>query len=194
MAEKPNDPAGGSINPDEVVSVDINEIPDESAPPEKVQLLKKGVQTLSAQKKHWRDEAIDPATGRKYKDILAEQGKINNPAPKQQDPNDAGDDISKRLSTLELEKEKRQFGYENNLSPEETDRVFIFAQGANKQPKDVLSDPFIKSGLASLRATNKTSSATPRPSSRAPVVEGKSFNQLDETGRRENWTKITGAK
>lgn len=181
----------GTINPDEVVDVgDINTIPDDSAPPEKVQALKKGVQTLSAQKKHWRDEAIDPVTGKKWKEIAAQRTIITPQKPPE--PTGSDPEMGKRVASLEQVEEKRQFGHEHNLSPEETDRVFIFAQGAGKKPAEVLKDPFIESGLKSMRSANRSSSATPRPSNRNPIVGDKKFADLSDAERRDNWGKVTG--
>lgn len=195
MSEKPNGELDKPINPDEEVDINLEEIPeDNSVPPEKVVALKTGVKTLSAQKKHWRNEAIDPATGRKWKDIAADAGKINNNAkPPEQKPVGGEDKgLTDRVSAIEHSEEKRKFGYEKNLSPEAVDRIFAYAAGIGKKPAEVLEDPFIKGGLETFNASVNNSKNTLKPSGRAPVVGGKSFNQLNENERRDNWGKITG--
>ena len=150
-----------------------------------VETLKKNVATLNAQKKHWREKAVDPTTGKPYKELFeaAQQAKNNQPAE--------GDDVKKDIQWLKAVEEKRQFGYQHGLSPEEADQVFNYAQGAGIKPEKALEHPFVKSGLESLKATQRAQSATPRPSSRSPLVEGKTFKDLKPEERKANWEKIT---
>ena len=75
------------------------------------------------------------------------------------------DDIRQTVAQLALAEQKRQFGYENGLSPQETDHIFRINQ---KPTKEILEDPFIKGGLQAIRAKNRVDSNTPSGSNRTP--------------------------
>ena len=146
--------------------------------------LKNDVATLNAQKKHWREKAVDQATGKTYKELYEAAQKVKPNQPAEQE------DVKKDIQWLKAVEEKRQFGYQHGLSPEEADQVFNYAQGAGIKPEKALEHPFVKSGLESLKATKRAQSATPRPSSRSPLVEGKTFSELKPEDRKANWAKI----
>lgn len=91
------------------------------------------------------------------------------PEPRQIIKEDKGnDDIKQTVQSLKLAEDKRQFGYQNGLSPEETDYLFRF----NPNPtKELLDDPFIKGGLQTIRAKKRVEDNTPSTSSRSPRFE-----------------------
>lgn len=71
------------------------------------------------------------------------------------------DDIRSTVAELKLAETKRQFGYENGLSPEETDFVFKI----NPKPtKDALNDVAIKGALSAIRSQKKVAENIPRAS------------------------------
>ena len=87
------------------------------------------------------------------------------PEPLQTTKKEPDDELKKTVSDLALAEKKRQFGYANGLSPEETDAVFRI----NPNPtKETLDDPFVKGGLASIRASKRVSDNTPGSDSRSP--------------------------
>lgn len=88
------------------------------------------------------------------------------------------DEIVKTVKNLAMLEEKRQFGFENNLSPKETDYAWKFAGG--KPSKEVLEDDFFKGGLESLRAKQRLENNTPSSSSHSPVFGDKLFSELSE--------------
>ena len=101
-------------------------------------------------------------------------------------------DTGTRLSRLEETEAKRQFGYENSLSPDETDKVFSY----NKSPtKDTLQDPFIKAGIDAMRKLKRVSDATPSPSGRSSMVAGKPLSEVikDPAERAKNFDEIRKA-
>jgi hypothetical protein len=167
------------------VKIDDTINPDE-ATPEQVKELIKTAQTAIAQKKHWRDKAVDPETGKPYKDLFKAQPHTNPPAA-------ATLEAEGRIKKLELAEEKRQFGYLNNLAPEETDHVFAYAQGNGIKPSDALARPFIKTAIEAMRQEAKIGNATPGPSSKAPMVEGKSFSEMKDDDKRANFGKFVNA-
>jgi len=71
------------------------------------------------------------------------------------------DDITKTVAELKLAETKRQYGYENGLSPEETD--FVFKLSSNPS-KETLNDVAIKGALQAIRAKKKVSDNTPKAS------------------------------
>lgn len=78
------------------------------------------------------------------------------------------DDIKQTVQSLQLAETKRQFGYQNGLSPEETDHIFKI----NSNPtKEILEDPFVKGGLQAIRAKKRLEDNTPSSSSRSPRFE-----------------------
>lgn len=104
------------------------------------------------------------------------------------------DDVRKTVSELKLIEEKRQFGFENNLSPEETDFVFTFSKG--KPTKEIMDNPFVKSGIDGFRSQKRLEANTPSSSSHSPIFGSKPFEEmtLDEQRkafeeRRKNFKK-----
>lgn len=89
--------------------------------------------------------------------------------PRQITKEDKGnDDIRQTVQSLQLAETKRQFGYQNGLSPEETDHIFKI----NSNPsKEILEDPFVKGGLQAIRAKRRVEDNTPQTSSRSPRFE-----------------------
>ena len=71
------------------------------------------------------------------------------------------DDIRSTVAELKLAETKRQFGYANGLSPEETDFVFKLNQNPTK---DVLEDVAVKGALTALRSKKKVEDNIPRAS------------------------------
>lgn len=95
----------------------------------------------------------------------------------------------KDIAELKLAEKKRQFGYKNGLSPEETDKLFRYAGDTN--PDEVLKDPFFQSGLKEFRRTNRVQDAIPSSSNRSTKVDGKTFAEMTSEERSKNWDKIT---
>ena len=99
-----------------------------------------------------------------------------------QKPDEDSDDLRKTVAQLQMAEKKRQFGYDNGLSPEETDKIFKI----NSNPsKETLEDEFVKAGLDAMRAKQRVNAAIPSTSSRATAFKGKSFAQMDENERKE---------
>lgn len=104
------------------------------------------------------------------------------------EPDDEIATTVKRLASIE---DKRQFGYEHGLSPEETDSVFKFASG--KPTKETLEHPFVKAGIESLRASKRVADNTPSSSSRSMTFQGKEFKDLTEEDRAKAFEERTKA-
>lgn len=109
-----------------------------------------------------KDEIIRHLTARAKKaEAQLKTKNINN-------PNEDLDSVKSVVSRLELAEKKRQFGYENNLSPEEADYLFKINPNPNKE---LLEDPFVKGGLEAIRSAKRVADNTPSASSRSPRFE-----------------------
>lgn len=90
-------------------------------------------------------------------------------------------EIRETVNKLSLAEQKRQFQYENNLSPEQTDKVFAIT---SKPTKETLEDPFVKAGLEAIRQQQRVSEATPSPSGRSATHNGKTFKDMTPDERQ----------
>ena len=157
--------------PDEELDLDLEEEQGEAASEaqEDVEALKQRLADSEAKRKRLFAR-------------LKKQAPAEKPKPNSEDVGETGT----RLSKLELLEAKRQFAWENNLSPEETDRIFAIT--GNKPTKDILKDPFVQSGLEGIRASKRVAEATPSPSGRAKKYEGKSFDELSLDEQKQNYS------
>lgn len=134
--------------------------------------VKDKLATEIARKKHWRNKAIDPATGKSYRDLYEEMRKAQPPAnpsgnppappapPAPADPNakqGPGWDDFHRLSLS-------QKGY----SQEQIQFITTYASGAKKQPLEVLEDPIVKGTLEHLQQKSRQADGRPHPTSPNP--------------------------
>lgn len=157
-----------------------------SLTPDEATAISKNAKAQFAQKKHWKDKAIDPETGKPWKDLVSSKPHVPTPPP----ANDELDAVKSSLGKLEQIEQKRQFGYSHKLDPEEADQVFAFAQGMGISPKDALEKPFLKAALEAGRAQKRAEGAIPGASHRSPTVEGKSWNEMKPDDRRKNFSKV----
>lgn len=119
----------------------------------------------------------------------AEYNKLNRKAfayeatKKQQITKEDDPEIVSRLSRIEQIEAKRQFGYDNQLSPEETDFVFRISNG--KPSKDILNDTFVKAGLEGYRQSKRVVNNTPGSQNRGFLSSGKEFKEMTEAERKQ---------
>lgn len=113
------------------------------------------------------------------KAIAYDATKKNKPLQTKEEPDK---EIYKSVKRLEEIESKRQFGFENQLSPEETDFVFKITGG--KPDKTILENPFVKSGLEGYRSKKRIESNTPSSSSSYSPFKGKSFKEMSDDERK----------
>src|SRR5574343_1248511 len=65
-------------------------------------------------------------------------------------PEKADDSLKETVAQLALSEKKRQFGFQNNLAPEEVD--FVFQMSGGNPSKETLDNPFVKAGIESYRS------------------------------------------
>lgn len=160
-------------NVDESALPNFGEIDPQTITPEQAEELIKANQTLLGQNKSLKKRVENPPEAVKPVSTVS-----------------SSSDIETRLSDLEIEREKRQFGFRHGLSPEETDYAFGFAKGNNLKPEDTLKHEFFKTGLDSYRAAKRTQEAIPNPSGRQRTYQGKNFSDMTKEERREAWKKM----
>lgn len=102
------------------------------------------------------------------------------------------EDVVSDVKELKQIEKKRQFGYRNSLSPEETDLLFKVA--GNEDPVEVLKGDDFKDLLQVRRRRTQVANAIPSSSNRSTIVEGKSFKDMTKEEREKNWDKIVPAK
>jgi hypothetical protein len=96
-------------------------------------------------------------------------------------------DIRSTVQSLKLAEDKRQFGYEHGLSPEEADAVFRI----NPKPtKETLDDPFVKGGLQAIRARKRAESNTPPLAGRSPAFALPKKENLTSDDKQEAYEKF----
>ncbi len=96
------------------------------------------------------------------------------------------DPLNSRLQAIEISNAKRDFGYNNSLSPAETDLVFKFANG--KPTAKTLENPFVKGGLEHLRTSNNLKNNLSQGSGASTFeVEGKKWDDLKSDEKQTNF-------
>lgn len=122
----------------------------------------------------------------------AEAKALKQSKPLQDKPKPVEETFVNDIKELKLAEKKRQFGYKNALSPEETDKLFRYA--GDSDPNEVLKDPFFQAGLKTFRQQQKVQDATPSSSNRSTKVDGKTFAEMTAEERAKNWGKVVGGK
>lgn len=142
-------------------------------------------------KTDWKAEALKhKAIADRLKGKLAKIAPITNVSKEE---HKLDEDTVKDVQHLKEVEAKRQFGFEHELSPKETDLAFKFANG--KPTKKTLEDEFFKGGLESLRSKDRLAKNTPGSSSRSSVFSEKSFAETPEEDRKKSFEKaVAGIK
>lgn len=153
---------------EEDLDLNLEETPEDTDPEEEmVTVSKKKLQTLQIQRNKWKEKAQTPKT----EQIT-------------QAPQEVPEDITVTVKGLAIAEKKRQFGYQNGLSPEETDAVFKIDPNPTKE---TLKDPFILGGLEHIRKQKRVEDATPSSSKRSQSINGKSWAEMSKEERAKNY-------
>lgn len=138
--------------------------------------------------KDWKAEALKhKAIADRLKNKLSNQKTIIQPKQEHDD------EVVKTVNRLAQLEDKRQFGFDNQLSPEETD--FIFKISGGKPTKEILKDPFVESGLEGYRTKKRLEANIPGSSSRSTIFAEKSFSETPEEDRKKIFeSRMKGVK
>ena len=125
--------------------------------------VNKQVQTLSAQKKHFREKF------EKEKQLREELEAKLQAAPKKEETPD-----NSRLDVVEQKVELRMDGY----SAEEIKQMETFAKGSGKSLLEAKDDPFVQAAIKNIRAEKRVEDAIPSSSPQAKVYKGKTYEEV----------------
>lgn len=157
-----------------------------SVTPDEAKLITENSKALFAQKNHWKDKAVDSETGKPWKDLMSER-KVEPPKPQ---PTEGLDVIKEDIGKLKQSEEKRSFGHSESLSPEETDFVFATATGQGISAKEALKKPYVDAAIKAMRIQKRAEENIPGASNRAPRVDGKNWNEMDDKEKRKNFSTV----
>lgn len=129
-------------------------------------------------------EGDDPYAGLSEADLKkrlakAEKAIVKNKAKKPDQPitkQPKGDEIPEWGKQIIQSEEKRSFGYEHQLSPDQVDAVFRY-NGGKKPDEKVLARPEVKAMIKALGAKDRVAANTPRGGT-AVVYKGKTFQEI----------------
>jgi hypothetical protein len=153
--------------------------------------IRKDLQTAIAKKKAWREKAIDPETGKPYRDLYNEFKNQKQSGAEDNGESDNDDSLKKDVEMLKSENMKRSFQHAHGLSPDATDEVFAYASGMNISPKEALEKPFVKSALKHIQSSDEVANASLRPSGRTSFnVGGKAFKDMTPAERKKAFPSI----
>ncbi|MBK9272787.1 MAG: hypothetical protein IPM48_14475 [Saprospiraceae bacterium] len=162
------------------VVIDENLIDDED--------LKKNLQTVVAQKKHFREKYQSVSKDfEEYKkthpDIKVEEKK--EVVPVAEPKNTVSNEVSIE-SVLDL----RTKGY----SDAEILAFNKYAKKMNVPISEIIEDPFIKAGIEAERQKAKVEQTTPNPSNGTMTVKGKTWAQMTPEERKMNYDAFINGK
>lgn len=100
--------------------------------------------------------------------------------------------VEDRLSQIELTEQKRSFGYQNQLSPDETDLVFKYTENPTRE---TLNDPFIQGGLERIRRDKRIADNTPTGSgSNSHSYFKQDRSKMSASERKQSFQKMMQSK
>lgn len=137
-----------------------------------------------------QDDTDWEAEAKKWKAIAERNKKKNINKPKSNKSEDEND-LRKDVETLKLSEQKRQFGYEHGLSPEETDKIFSITSNPTKE---TLEDPFVKAGIEAIRKTKKLESNTPSSNSKSVQLDRKKMSEMSPAEQNKAWQEHLRSK
>ena len=171
--------------------VDPNDDPGDNPPNQPSDdEAKKTIATLAAQKRHWRDKAVDPVTGKTYQELLEEERVKGKPQPEPQKP-------QSQLPTADKDAERDFLLYNPNLisdiGKEGIEEVFAFARGKGVRPEEALKSDGGKAIVETMRQKKRLAENTPSPSGGAPGGQPeKPFNALAPQEKKQGYQETIG--
>lgn len=115
------------------------------------------LETLKAQKTHWRDQAIDPETGKKYKDLYVEATKSSTKGDKTPKKNESS---SKSDEGLQLQVQKLALKVAGITKESEIDLAQRLQKETGKDWDTLLESKYFKTELEDLRSQEAIETAS----------------------------------
>lgn len=144
--------------------------------------VKKSIDTLSAQKKRWREKAVDPNTGKTFKELYEESVKKNTP-PASPDPLPNPGDPPKPVNHPPSSEPSSDWLFDNidaisSLLPDERTELRQTAKDLNVDPIKFIKSKAGQAQLEAMRAKKKAEGNTPTPSNQVPVFNGRPIKDI----------------
>lgn len=156
------------------------EVADDADPvivdPLDTEAVKKSFDTMGAQKRHWREKAIDPSTGKSYKELFEEAAKKAAPLPTADPEVKKPDNASP--STPDADWLFDNIDAISSLTPEERTELRTTAKELNVEPVKFIKSKAGQAQLEKIRAEKKSTNATPSPSNAVPTFKGKPIKDV----------------
>jgi hypothetical protein len=163
----------------EVVDLDeIDELDDEPAAD-----IDPKLKTAIVQKQKYRTLAVNPATGKTYKSELEALQKAN------------GDKTASEIGKVTERVDDITLVTEHKLDKQDLTVLKGLASTAGKTPAEILADKESDAYKAfdtyreGKQAKATQAAVIPEPTDRTPIVEGKSFAELDAPAKQTNYAK-----
>ncbi len=168
--------------------------------PNDTEAVKKALETTSAQKAHWRTKAVDPSTGKTYKELFEEAMNKNKPQPINNGEPTGKENTPPTPSAPDNDSFFDHIDVLSPLSPEERTELRATAKDLNVDPIKFIKSKAGQAQLDGMRATKKTQTATPSSSNQVPTFNGKPVNDTltnpdaSASEKQAAWeTKLKGA-
>jgi hypothetical protein len=141
----------------------------------------KVIQTLTAQKAHYREKSLKSSEENMLLKQEIEKLKKGNESVTPQTSTPPKED--ELTSVLQLQAQ----GY----TQAEILKLRDYSKLMNKPISEVAEDGLIKAGLEAERAKTRVENQTPAPSNRSVSIEGKTWKDMNEEERKSNFGKLT---
>lgn len=161
---------------DQDITPDVDET---TVPNETADASQETINTLSAQKAHWREKALKETEARKK---LEDQ--LSRVKPQTQ-ADGRLDSVVEDLTDLKLG--------QRGLDEDSARFVKTYAKGLGKTALEVLEDQTIKDFLESRKARQAHENAVPDPSSRTITVGSKPLSEMTDKEMKANWSSVVKA-
>lgn len=139
--------------------------------------LKKNLQTTLEQKKHWRNQAIDPSTGKKYKELFEEmkaKAQVQKVEPneqliKKEEPSKPEFNFDSLVDNIDVIRD---------IKSDELAELRTVSRELGVDPVKYIKSKAGQAHLKEIRSVNQGKEGTPGPSSRIPVFNGKPVKDI----------------
>lgn len=150
--------------------------------------IQKVINTYAAQKKHWREKALDQKTGKTFKEMYEELAKENESLKKPAETPKPTETAKPERPVADPDWVFDNIDALTSLSGEERSELRNTARELGIEPIKFIKSKAGQAQLKELRSQKKTEEATPSSSASVPQFKGKPISNilLDDSAKRED--------